>query len=369
MDHVPHPLFLLTSLRSLYGDRALPDLYFHVYGDFTRFTRDWLSVEPVLSGTRTRFLCASPAQTALVERFLKPAPGIACTIPFPVDPETYGFSAGERRRWRTRLGIGTGDLLIGYTGRISDQKNSYRMLQEALRFRRVSGTSVRLIAAGTFDELGVSFFGARARRGTARQKWNRLVRESERGAVRHLGALGPRELRGFYNAMDVFFSLSLYHDEDFGMAPAEALSCGVPAVLTAWGGYAGFRGPGCHLVPVRLSREGFLLSSAGIQTALGAAVEECRDLARREERAEHFQSRFSVGAVSSSLRTLLGSRPPRFSGFTRLLRAHTEALSTPPLFPRGPRPFGLYPAIYRSYWRRGRSASRVAESSTSKFPS
>ena len=37
--------------------------------------------------------------------------------------------------------------------------------------------------------------------------------------------------------VDVFVSLSVHQDENFGYAPIEAMACGVPAVVTDWGGY------------------------------------------------------------------------------------------------------------------------------------
>lgn len=50
-----------------------------------------------------------------------------------------------------------------------------------------------------------------------------------------------RFLQQAYNGSDVFVSLSLYHDEDFGYSPLEALSCGTPVVCTNWGGYRDFK--------------------------------------------------------------------------------------------------------------------------------
>ena len=49
------------------------------------------------------------------------------------------------------------------------------------------------------------------------------------------------DLKTIYNACDCFVSLSTYHDEDYGMSVIEALSCGLPLVLSDWAGYSGFQ--------------------------------------------------------------------------------------------------------------------------------
>ena len=71
LDHTPHPRVLIEPLKSLYGDADLPELFFHIYGDFTRYSRDWADLEKLLVGTKTLFACASLQQMNLVSRVLR----------------------------------------------------------------------------------------------------------------------------------------------------------------------------------------------------------------------------------------------------------------------------------------------------------
>ena len=278
-------------------------------------------------------------------------------IPFPVNPKAYFADEDARTRWRRKLGVKEGELLITCAGRISTQKNCLRALDEGLDFAERSGQRVRIAFAGDFDDVGAAFFGILPKRGTSRKQWKRhlsgLSREQRR-QVSYLRFLEPRELRSFYNAGDIFLSLSLYHDEDFGMAPIEALFCGSACVLTAWGGYRSFsdrRTSACQLVPVRLTSEGLRVDSKQIQHALAKAAALNPGKSERKARAQVYQSRFSIRAISRHIKLLHSGNLQVFRGFNGLLHRHAEALRHPPIFPKGPTNGGLYEEIYGAYLR------------------
>lgn len=357
LDHAPYPGALIGALKALYGAAEFPELLFHVYGDFTRNSQVWLGSEALLRGTRTLFACASKEQCALVSKFVRRPKEQVFLVPFPVDPEDYFVDSDARSRWRRRLGIRPDEWVISYAGRVSTQKNALRCLAESLHFARRSGRAVRILVAGEFDDLGAPFFGIKPKPGTCRKEWMEWLRAlplKERRQIRHLGWLGPKELRSLYNASDVFVSLSLYHDEDFGMAPAEALFCGSVCVLTRWGGYRSFHRinrKACRMIPVTVSRKGLKLSSDGIQAALDWAGRQSAGSGSRKKRALPYAAALSVSAISRRLAEMDSRRISVFRGFTPLLRKHAEALKTPPVFPGGPGVSGLYEAIYRSYLR------------------
>lgn len=70
--------------------------------------------------------------------------------------------------------------------------------------------------------------------------------------IHFLGKLNSAQLLEAYNGSDLFVSFSTYNDEDYGMSVAEALSCGLPCLLSNWGGFSSFANysQSVELVPV-----------------------------------------------------------------------------------------------------------------------
>jgi len=353
VDHLPHPGKLLEAVAQ--KGRALPILDFHLYGDFTLHLRNWRALEPLLRKTPVRWICASERQAALVKRLISGAARSVAVCPFPVDASQFSFDPQLRERARARLGLARDERALLYTGRFSLQKNSVRLLREAARFIATSPSPTRLLLAGSFDDLGAPFFGVRQLPGYYFQLWNRMLkslpaRVSRR--IHYFGRLDSAQLRELYHAADCYFSLSLHHDEDFGMAPAEALSCGGAAVLTDWGGYTSFvkASSVCRLIPVTRGRAALEFSSNAVQEALRAACAEETRPEERLARASRFLSRFSVDAASEILRTIHRAAPPRFVSFDGLMSRLCAGKQGPLYFPGGPGKNTLYPRLYGAYY-------------------
>jgi glycosyltransferase involved in cell wall biosynthesis len=140
--------------------------------------------------------------------------------------------------------------------------------------------------------------------------------EHERFRTLYLGTKTAEELNRLYNAGDVFLSLSVHHDEDFGMSPAEALLAGSPAILSRWGGYAAFESAACRVVPVSLRGGQARLDQEGLRKALGSMSDwKSWSFEARSEAARAASRRFSVRAVTGLLDEIVRERPARFAGF------------------------------------------------------
>jgi glycosyltransferase involved in cell wall biosynthesis len=276
--------------------------------------------------------------------------------PFPLDRAVYSSDSNLRAKARNELEIGPKDLMILYTGRISLQKNSVRLISEAVKFAQKSGAKVQLLMAGAFDDLGAPFFGVELKKGFYYQRWRAFLDRlgpAEREVVRYLGQVGPTELKSLYNAADLYFSLSLHHDEDYGMSPAEALCCGTPCALTSWGGYASFvlenEHNACDLIPVELQRDGIAIDSGLIQESLLRQSRVQQTAAARTARSEAYLDALSVEAAEKRIRAFHESAPPDFQGFNWLMQKHAESFSSKVLFPDGPKKGTFYEEIYGSY--------------------
>lgn len=92
--------------------------------------------------------------------------------------------------------------------------------------------------------------------------------------VRFLGDLSTEELVSVYHASDLFVSFSTFNDEDYGMSLAEALMCGLPAVLSQWEDFSSYKNysSDVELVPVEFQDVRMHVQSAIAQKKLMAKI-------------------------------------------------------------------------------------------------
>lgn len=248
IDHRPHPKTILDELCRLGFPSGRVGI--HVYGDFVLDAPQWLDSAQSLAQLKPIFLCASAAQMQLVKNFLKSHNGVF-TVPFSVDTNQFHFESEARQQFRKSLQAKQDESLIVYTGRLSEQKNCTSLIQSFSHYHRVFNPNSRLLLAGPIDDMGIPYRGKKSPPGVYAFdlcqaannffKTHNLDSNQGRNPISYLGDLDSQTLFSLYNAADIYFSLSTHNDEDFGVAPAEALMCGCPAALTEWGGFTSFK--------------------------------------------------------------------------------------------------------------------------------
>jgi glycosyltransferase involved in cell wall biosynthesis len=292
---------------------------FHVFGDMVRRSSEWLSFLPYLEGRFVEWACASERQQRLVNSLLKPSGDHTWVCPFPIFQKDFVFSKSLRSAKRRKLKFRESDFVILYTGRMTLQKNVVALLRAFASLPPEIIKKSRLVFAGDFDDLAAPFAGM----GTSAGSFYRLWQESlnalpkfVQSRVLVLPGASREDLRGIYSAADLFVSLSLQHDEDFGMAPVEASISGLPLILTSWGGYAHFHaaGPRVKMVPVSIREQGPSFELSEVTQAIsdffvGRSARTGRTLPQVKK--------FDVDAVSALLkrREELPTQGARFSGF------------------------------------------------------
>ena len=134
-----------------------------------------------------------------------------------VDPETFHprFRSVE---YRARFGVGPGDLLVTYIGRIAREKNLELLLRAWETLAPVRGTAqLVLVGRGPLEDE---------------------IRRREIAGVHVTGLLQGRELSAAYASADVFTFPS--PTETFGNSLLEAMGSGLPSLVAASGGVLEF---------------------------------------------------------------------------------------------------------------------------------
>ncbi|WP_232667189.1 glycosyltransferase family 4 protein [Pseudonocardia sp. TRM90224] len=189
-------------------------------------------------------------------------------LPNGVNVEQFRPDEERRAAVRRKYDIDD-DVVIGYVGRVCEQKGSDTLVEA---FRSVKGRFARstLLMAGPSDWFG-----------TAGPDPTPLTDEIGRVGGRWLGPVPEDELADVFRSLDVC-AMPTRQDEMFGMAAAEALSSGTPVVCSDQGGLP-------EVVP----------STAGVLVPPGDAEELARVLLALCEDAES-RARFAAAAPEAA---------------------------------------------------------------------
>lgn len=345
IDHKPTPLKLVQSM-----DRALKDysaqIIFHVFGDFTLFSPEWNLVEDILKKRPCHFITASESQRNLLAHFVNSEN--LSVVPFPVS-DNFSYSKELRKTTREMLGLNYEQVFI-YSGRLSVQKNVIDLIRSFESSVKQMNVNAKLLICGDFDDLGVPYLGKVMPDGHYESLFLNELKLAE--SVIYLGSKKHEELCALYCASDAFVSLSTHNDEDYGMSPAEAICCGLPCVLSSWGGFNSFHSYFSNrvsLVGVNVENDSVspdLIQFRKIMLGTGVLNELDREALSNEGRRILGSKR--TGELLDGVLPLIKS----FNGFTPQFKKFSACYE---LNPKAPFRSGLggysnlYKEIYKSY--------------------
>jgi glycosyltransferase involved in cell wall biosynthesis len=353
LDHQPHPVNLLTLL--LPSLESGTHLIFHAYGDFLLpYPQHWVSLGKSLQNFKLTFLNASDRQRNYFEQFIK-QPSISFICPFPVNSLDFFYSKTEREAYRRKLSLKENDFVWLYAGRLSLQKNIIKLVEDFAKFKTLTGSSDKLFLVGQFDNVGVPYLEISQKEHEYFYHYNQALLaldETIRKDICHLGVYYGNELNGIYNSADAFISLGTYNDEDFGMAAAEALSTGLPCLLTDWAGYSSFPkyAPVNQVQLLQVKFVGGLFTYRN-EDLYGLMLNIKKTNVSREKVSRAVNSKLSIGAVADILAEILAAKVPKFGGFSKDLNKLAQRWNTGHTFCTPKKSYnGYYKKIYETYF-------------------
>lgn len=355
IEHVPNPCPLVKALYEI-DPSYQPELIFHAFGDFILNAPIWLQSETILAHYPTQFVCASKKQSQLLRSLVNCDKDQIVTIPFPVSVTDYYHDDRLRTEFRNRNRFTEDQTVFLYSGRLSTQKNIFLLLQAFAAYQRQIQPQAILCLAGPVDDLGIPYLGKRSPMGLMAYDIQNLIKEiypEGTNSIRYLGDLDSKLLNEVYNAADVFVSLSSHNDEDFGMAPAEALATGLYSILSDWGGYSQFHDfapDNCVLVPMHFQTKKVVPSVFQVTKYMATAGKQETKI--RGYKAKKFQALISKQAVTHVISENLKLQAAKTGiKFTPLFKKVAQSFTVQPQSPFsvGENYSKLYQEVYDVY--------------------
>ncbi len=349
IDHTPHPCELIKALDNFFLDN-LPELVFHIFGDFTLQSKQWLSIEDILKKTPLRIICASDKQKLLLENLLNIQASSISIIPFPVD-ETRFYYKNEKRNDEK--------FNFLYTGRVSDQKNIIELINTFHHFNTSLNPQTTLTIAGPYDDLGIPFLGKSMKPGAYGLTIENLVQKLKNKNIFLLGNLNHDDLLIQYNKSDAYISLSTHNDEDYGMSPAEALCSGLDCLLTDWAGYSSFKKNHPNnvvLSKVELKGSKNLPDRSDVIKKMNIISLNKKSLKQKELLSKEAHKTLGIKSSKERLTTILNDKnaSAKLHSFTDIFRnlasSHIYSPDTPFLKASNGSYTSLYKEIYAPYY-------------------
>jgi glycosyltransferase involved in cell wall biosynthesis len=195
--------------------------------------------------------------------------------------------------------------------------------------------NAKILVAGSFDNVKAPFFSKVPISGEYQQLFEKYIsnlNQADKSKVQFLGNINHNELNSLYNAADAFSSWSTFHDEDFGMSPAEAFATGLPGLISDWGGYADFSKnlEFCHAMATKIQTNGITIDTGTFDELLLQSSKEYLNPNMKDIRmanAAQFAQVYSPQSVSKILDQLIKLKPDVFYGFNSKITFHARAIS------------------------------------------
>ncbi len=318
LDHQPNPILLIIFLIKFYEDQHFPKFIFHIFGDFSLEYVKWGKIGDLLKGANIDFIVPSPRQKLYFDQFLTKS-NHSSICHFPVNEDEFNYRPDLRPAQREEWKVKENEKVFIFTGRLSRQKRIHTLIKAFAQSYDPKQRS-HLLLYGNPDSISDPFLGRCEAEGEYFRAIHKLYAKLPRpvrNCVHFMGSVSQSELLPVYQGADALLNLSVHNDEDFGMSVAEAQFCGLPAILTRWGGLAAFSYPelqkATHFLPVSIGEKSKIISLQKTVSSLKGFTPLLED--ERKQLSKLALNKFGIKSASSLIETNLSTKINAFAGF------------------------------------------------------
>jgi len=353
LTHLPNPFEWIQLMDSI--SHGSTRFRIHAYGDFIQH----LCSHPQntqLNQIRFQFLTASHRHRDLIRNCFSNGDELVEATPPNLQLDRRWFDPIARKKVRKQFSISAHDSVLIYTGRISPQKHVPDLIDA---FQKLSETNrhLHLMLIGDFDDTEGGVFAFQRPLGSSFQEVMARIqslKQPERSRLHLIRSVPNAKLREYLSAADLFVSLSRFHDEEFGVAPLEALASGLEVVVTNWGGYSDLSdfAEFAALVSVQATDHGPSLRKHELIAKLKEArhrvqLDERQRVARQRSILAKFQERAAQQTLLRSLSKPAVSMVAMSSAFQNFVEFMQKDASR-----ARPQASASYRRLYRPYYQK-----------------
>ncbi len=302
-DHRPVPINLIKKLQAEKISNSCTFI-FYIYGIFHLDAIKWFELGHYLENLKTAFLCASDAQVKLLKGYVKNKE-IVFKSPFPLQDEIFA-----NKRITSKSDI----FQFTYIGRLSFAKNIPQLVTAFCLLKEMTNKDVKLKIYGDVDHI---WCPVRQIQFPDKDFNKYLELELSKVPSRYVEliefhpAVPYSSVNKVLDETDCFVSTSTFHDEDYGLAPREAVLKNIPCVLTNWGGFLDLTkegiADGCN---VKFDKFGPTFSIKEFAQLMFLSLE--KEVDTRQIGIE----KFGIKAVANLLESIFNMNHSKFNGFS-----------------------------------------------------
>ncbi len=317
---IVHPYVMLANeLKSIITLPSLKEItfIFYVFGDLVRKSGQLINLEESLLDKKVHFITASHSYKSMMKKCIKNSKEVSL-VPFPLNQKTFYYNLPARMKFRKEHKLVPTDKALIYTGRLSSQKNIDYLIKTYSQVKS-KYKSVKLFIYGNIDEFDApTFYERKYAPGDYFNQLKKALSEIPANDIVFSPRVNHKKLNEAYNGCDLFVSLSLYHDEDFGYSPLEALCSGTPVWVTSWGGYRDLNIDKKSLntvnyVKVNFKEDGLEIDDNNCESSLLNALKKAK---RSSQTSKSYRRHYSIETISASYSKTLSRKTTIFTGFT-----------------------------------------------------